>query len=383
MRPVDDGLPDVLLDDAHGGAAGGGVGGPPSRGARPPAGPTDAEVDDAAVAAFLADVALVSPRLVADAAHSAVLGGRARAVLRESRARLRGLPPPVVPQADVGATRARADVHPADSLRAASLLFRHALPALLAQAPELVPGDPYPAERIALAVHQVIDALVVPASISYVDVLLSRLSDAHRDERRRVARDLHDHTSHGIGAAIQGLDLALHLIDTGQPLDHARLRATRHLLLDTLNDVRSLATRLRDVVGERTLPQALQEYLDFTAPVGLEVTLSEEGEEAVPLPTHVKEESYLIVREAIRNSFVHARAATRLGVTVEVVDATLVVVVDDDGNGFDPAAVDPTRTVGLASIRERAQGLGGRTVLDAGPDGVRLTLTVPLPTVAR
>ena len=73
--------------------------------------------------------------------------------------------------------------------------------------------------------------------------------------------------------------------------------------------------RLRDMVGDRTLAQALQEYLDFTVPIGLEVTLTERGEEGVGLPVHVKEESYLIVREAIRNSLVHARGATRLTVS--------------------------------------------------------------------
>ena len=229
-----------------------------------------------------------------------------------------------------------------------------------------------------MALHEVIDELVVPAAISYVDVLLSRISDANRDERRRVARDLHDHTSHGIGAAMQGLDLALHLLDTGRPLDPTRLRATRQLLLETLNDVRSMATRLRDMVGDRTLAQALQEYLDFTVPIGLLATLTEEGDEAVVLPAHIKEECYLIVREAVRNSLVHARGATRLTVTLRVADALLTAVVDDDGAGFDPDAVDTTRTVGLASLRERAQGLGGRAAIDAGPGGVRLTLTVPL-----
>ena len=373
MTPAGDGDSDVLLGDAHGGAAEEDPPGSP---------PTDAAVDDEVVAAFLAEVAVVSPRLVADVDHRTLLAGRALAVLHFTRARLRGLPPPrpTTSTGDVGAVRARTDVHPADSLRAASLLFRHALPPLLAQAEDLVPGVPVAVatERTAVALHGVIDALVVPAAISYVDVLLSRISDANRDERRRVARDLHDHTSHGIGAAMQGLDLALHLVDTGQELDPVRLRATRQLLLDTLNDVRSLATRLRDMVGDRTLAQALQEYLDFTVPVGLSATLTEEGEEAVTLPAHVKEESYLIVREAIRNSLVHARGATRLDVTVRVADALLTAVVEDDGAGFGPAAVDTTRTVGLASLRERAQGLGGRAAIDAGPQGVRLTLTVPL-----
>jgi signal transduction histidine kinase len=369
VTPADDGPPDVLLGDAHGGAAEEDHPGTP---------PSDAVVDEEVVAAFLAEVATVSPRLVADPDVRALMARRPLAVLHATRARLRGLPPPVPRQVDVGAARARTDVHPADSLRAASLLFRLCLHPLLAQADDLVPGDPAAAESIAVALHEVIDTLVVPAAISYVDVLLSRISDANRDERRRVARDLHDHTSHGIGAAMQGLDLALHLLETGQPVDPTRLRATRQLLLETLNDVRSMATRLRDVVGDRSLAEALQQYLDLTVPIGLEARLTEEGEEPVVLPAHVKEESYLIVREAVRNSLVHARGATRLTVTLRIADAMLTAVVDDDGAGFDPATVDTTRTVGLASLRERAQGLGGRAAIDAGPAGVRLTLTVPL-----
>jgi signal transduction histidine kinase len=370
VTPADDGPPDVLLGDAHGGAAEEDHPGTP---------PTDAVVDEEVVAAFLAEVAVVSPRLVADPDVRALMAQRPLAVLHATRARRQGQPPqPVTRQVDVGAARARTDVHPADSLRAASLLFRLCLHPLLAQADDLVPGDPAAAESIAVALHEVIDALVVPAAISYVDVLLSRISDANRDERRRVARDLHDHTSHGIGAAMQGLDLTLHLLETGQPVDPTRLRATRQLLLETLNDVRSMATRLRDMVGDRSLAEALQQYLDFTVPIGLAATLTEEGEEPVVLPAHVKEESYLIVREAVRNSLVHARGATRLTVSLRISDAMLTAVVDDDGAGFDPATVDTTRTVGLASLRERAQGLGGRAAIDAGPQGVRLTLTVPL-----
>ncbi|MBB3675871.1 sensor histidine kinase [Modestobacter versicolor] len=337
--------------------------------------PGDAEVDAAVVADFVAEVTVVAPRLSADQARIEQMRGRAAAVLQVVHARLRGLPPPEAPSpgVDVGAVRARTGIHPEESLRAAGVLFRQSLPPLVQHHPEL------PAERVALVLHEVIDELVVPAAVSYVDVLLSRISDANRDERRRVARDLHDHTSHGIGAAIQGVDLALHLLATGQTPDVARLQTTRQVLLDTLNDVRGMATRLRDVVGQRSLGRALQEYLDFTAPVGLEVTLVEEGEADQPLPAHVKEESYLIVREAVRNSLVHGAGATRLDVAVVVGGGHLQATVADDGSGFDPTVVDTTRTVGLASLRERAEGLGGSVALQAGPGGVRLELTVPLP----
>jgi signal transduction histidine kinase len=327
--------------------------------------------DDDVVAAFLDRLAEVAPRLAGEDAR-AELGGRATGVLQLVHARLRGTPPAEEParSPDVGTTRATAGVHPSESLRAAGELFRQALPALVAQHPEV------PVEQVALALHGVIDELVVPGAVSYVDVLLARISDANRDERRRVARDLHDSTSHGIGAAVQGIDLVLHLLDTGHPPDVARLRGARQVLADTLEDVRGMATRLRDAVGERDLGEALQAYLDVTVPRGLTFTCTCEGDQA--LPAHVKEEAYLIVREAVRNSLLHARGAARLDVAVVVAGGCLEATVSDDGAGFDPAAVDPTRSVGLASMRERAQGMGGRVRVDAGPGGVLLVLTVPV-----
>jgi signal transduction histidine kinase len=329
--------------------------------------------DDDVVAAFLDRLAEVAPRLAGEGAR-AELGARAAAVLRVAHARLRGVPPRELPAVapDVGAVRAATGVHPAESLRAAGELFRQALPALVAQHPQV------PAEQVALALHGVIDELVVPGAVSYVDVLLARISDANRDERRRVARDLHDSTSHGIGAAVQGIDLVLHLLERGSPPDVERLRGVRQVLADTLDDVRGMATRLRDSVGGRSLGEALRAYLDLTAYDGPAVTLDADGEQDRPLPPHVKEEAYLIVREAVRNSLLHAREATRLDVALAVTDGYLEATVTDDGAGFDPATVDTTRTVGLASMRERAEGLGGRVALQVGPGGVRLALTVPV-----
>jgi signal transduction histidine kinase len=79
---------------------------------------------------------------------------------------------------------------------------------------------------------------------------------------------------------------------------------------------------------------------------------------------------------------VHAHDATRLDVEIVVAGGQLRATVTDDGPGFDPAAVDVTRTVGLASMQERAEGMGGRVALRAGPDGVRLSLVVPLGSAA-
>jgi len=312
------------------------------------------------------------------------------------------VPPPSaeVPSEEVGRRRARAGVHPTQSLRAASCLVRAALPRLLGHYPDAPP------DVVALALHASIDDLLMAASVTYVEVLLDRITEANLDERRRVARDLHDRTSHGIGAAMQGVDLALHVLSRrvardlhdrtshgigaamqgvdlalhvlsrGGTPDAERLTATRAVLLETLDDVRGMATRLRDAVGGRGLVQALREHLDHAAPQEVRVTVALDGDDAV-LPGYLVEEAYLVLREAVRNALAHARP-TRLDVAVSVRGGVLEAVVADDGSGFAVDAVDRTRTVGLASMRERAEGLGGRLVVDAAPGrGARVVLTVP------
>ena len=337
----------------------------------------DAEVVDA----FAQALQLQTPHLVADPEGLTMMQVRGHGVLARTHARIAaagGPPAPLpvppspeeVPSEEVGRRRARAGVHPTQSLRAASCLVRAALPRLLDHYPTTPP------HVVALALDASIDDLLMAASVTYVEVLLDRISEANLDERRRVARDLHDRTSHGIGAAMQGVDLALHVLSRGGTPDAERLAATRAVLLETLDDVRGMATRLRDAVGGRGLVQALREHLAHAAPEGARVAVALDGDDAA-LPGYLVEEAYLVLREAVRNALVHARP-TRLDVEVAVRDGVLEAVVADDGPGFAVDAVDRSRTVGLASMRERAEGLGGRLVVDAAPGrGVRVVLTVP------
>jgi len=346
-----------------------------------------AELDAAISAGFVEALQRQTPGLVATPAALLQMRVRGAGVITRTHARL-GAPPQEaatapwqppsasaaeVPSAEVGRQRARAGVHPSQSLIAASCLFRVALPRLLAHYRDTPP------EAVAVALDASIDDLLMAAAVTYVEVLLERVSEANLEERRRVARDLHDRTSHGIGAAMQGVDLALHVLRSGGEPDHARLAATRQVLLDTLNDVRDLATRLRDTVGARGLAQSLREHLEQVAPEGLTVAVVQEGaDDAEVLPGYVKEEAYLVLREAVRNALAHDSAKTRLDVTVSVRAGVLRAVVADDGAGFDPDAVDTTRSLGLSSMRERAEGLGGGVALETAPGrGVRVVLTVP------
>ena len=90
---------------------------------------------------------------------------------------------------------------------------------------------------------------------------------------------------------------------------------------------------------------------------------------------------YLIMREAVRNAVKHSRCG-RIGIGLEIGDGEVVGVVEDDGEGFDPeeaGEASPSWGVGLGSMRERAEMLGGTLSIESGPgSGTRAEVRVPL-----
>lgn len=331
--------------------------------------------DRAVLDAYLAAVRRLSPDLAPGGSTDEELRAQARRILQATHARLDpGTTPPALPSRDtVGRQRALDGVPPSRSIKAAGALFRTALPPLC----DLY--GPEEAERVSLALHQSILDRVAAASVTYFEGVLDRLTSSRLDERLRISRDLHDRTSHGVGAAMQGVDLAMYHLERGEAPDMERLAATRRVLLETLEDVRAMASLLRDACAGRTLREAITEYLDATVPPGRTFEVRELTPAVRQVRGMVAEESYLILREAVRNSVVHARGATRLQVVLGVDSDELVAEVVDDGPGIDLAAAVRGRTVGLASMQERAQALGGSVTVRNGPSGgVTLRLRVPL-----
>ena len=115
-------------------------------------------------------------------------------------------------------------------------------------------------------------------------------------------------------------------------------------------------------------------------PDGVEVDLSFSGDEASILKP-VGVQAYLVMREAIRNAVRHS-GCSRIGITLGVRDGELYGLVEDDGEGFDPEAVGkatPSWGVGLQSMRERAEMLGGSLRVESTPGaGTRVEVRVPL-----
>jgi signal transduction histidine kinase len=202
-------------------------------------------------------------------------------------------------------------------------------------------------------------------------------ADGGEDERRRVARRLHD----DIGQRLLVLKLDLAALRTHCP-DEAGIRAVESLLRqadETLRALRHLADELRPIaLDDLGLNAALDALARQAAErLGIEVTLRCD-EQDPPVSPRVATALYRCVEEALRNVAHHARATD---VAIELfIEAGLVQLsVLDNGVGLGADAAEPPGGEGLRRVRERIEALGGCCVIEnALGAGARLQVSVPL-----
>ncbi|MGH3133237.1 MAG: GAF domain-containing protein [Gaiellaceae bacterium] len=204
---------------------------------------------------------------------------------------------------------------------------------------------------------------------------VSRVVEAQELERSRLARELHDETGQALTSILLGLKTLEQSVGAGEEAD--AVAALRDLVVSTLQDVRRLAVELRPaVLDDFGLGPALERLVH---------THREQAHVAIDFEEHLREERlpndvettlYRIVQEALTNVAKHA-GATRISILLTRKEASVVVVVEDDGRGFDPLETRPD-ALGLAGMRERVGLLGGRLTLEAEP-GVGTTVVAEVP----
>ncbi|MBM2822133.1 MAG: sensor histidine kinase, partial [Thermoleophilia bacterium] len=204
---------------------------------------------------------------------------------------------------------------------------------------------------------------------------MRRVVEAQELERRRLARELHDETGQALTSILLGLKALEHSVETDQGREG--VAAVRELVVSTLQDVRRLAVELRptalDDFGLAPALERLAETVrqDTSIEVDLEVGISGER-----LPADVETTMYRIVQEALTNISKHA-GATRISILLARKERAVVVVVEDDGDGFDPGG--ETAGLGLAGMRERVTLLGGQLRVETSPGrGTTIAAEVPL-----
>ncbi len=213
--------------------------------------------------------------------------------------------------------------------------------------------------------------------------LLKKVIGAQEEERRRIARELHDETSQALTALVVGMETAALTPGMEKGGVQEKLAELRELAVETLEDVHRLIYDLRpsvlDVLG---LVAGLSWYADSRLlPEGVRVRVMVTGEEK-RLPAEVETALFRIGQEAISNAARHAQAAYVL-VSLDFQDSSVTLEVEDDGVGFDVTTVTesaaPRPGWGILGMKERAILLGGTSEIVSEPgSGTRVKVSIPL-----
>ena len=209
--------------------------------------------------------------------------------------------------------------------------------------------------------------------------LLRKVISAQEDERKRIARELHDETSQALAVLAMGIEGAQDALRGGRT---PRLDEVKAVAVRTLEDVHRLILDLRpSVLDDLGLLSAIRWYADRN--LGTRgITVRCEFGDVSRLPPEMETALFRMCQEALSNVARHAQASAVL-VQVGVEGDEVVIDIEDDGRGFDPAAAprpEGRRPWGLMGIGERAELLGGAAHIDSAPGkGTRVTVRVPLP----
>jgi PAS domain S-box-containing protein len=210
--------------------------------------------------------------------------------------------------------------------------------------------------------------------------LATRLVEAVENERRSLARELHDQA----GQTTWALNLMLGRLR--QDLDAGGAHAARfdridELVTNVMDELRRLTLNLRPPSLDRAgLLQALREYVEFyRAQSALAVDLVTSDLER-RLPADVETAIYRVVQEALTNVVRHA-SASHVSVTVERRGERVFAAIEDDGQGFEVAAALSSGRLGVLGMRERARSLGGEFRITSAP-GKGTTVRFDLPVCA-
>jgi two-component system sensor histidine kinase UhpB len=216
--------------------------------------------------------------------------------------------------------------------------------------------------------------------------LLQKMSEqvlaAQEDERKRIARELHDETAQ----ALTTLLIRLKILEKARTAADMRgqIDELRELTAQTLEGVRMLAVELRPAtLDDLGLLAALEAYTDnYRSRMPIHVTFCADGfgDREGRLPPQVELVLYRVVQEALTNVAKHAEAED-VDVRLEREPDEVVASITDDGKGFDVEEMMRSRErgLGLFGMQERLALVRGQLIIDSAPGrGTRINARVPL-----
>ena len=207
------------------------------------------------------------------------------------------------------------------------------------------------------------------------DLLRRRQDMAVSEERNRLARDLHDSAKQQALAASFQLGTALTLYDREPQVAKKHLVEADGLLDSVKNELTNLVHELRpQSVDGQDFAETLKEYgADWSHQSGIEININIEGSDELSLET--REALFRIAQEALANIARHSSASCA-DIYLEYGTDMVKLIIKDDGHGFDKSVQHGG--LGLYSMRERAEVLGGNFTVESSPDqGTKIVVTLP------
>lgn len=199
------------------------------------------------------------------------------------------------------------------------------------------------------------------------------------EERRRIARDIHDGVAQNLAMMNMRASVWEHLVHSDREKMTEEIRLFRKLLLKNIVEVRRAIFAVRPVeMDDLGFREAVGRYVrEFGEYTGLRIAL--EMERDLAMPHQLELELYRIIQEGLNNIAKHA-AATEVGIGIldDAFSGCLTVSLTDNGKGFDPATLAQTPRLGLRQMRERVERRNGRFRVDSSPGrGTAITINFP------
>lgn len=199
-------------------------------------------------------------------------------------------------------------------------------------------------------------------------------------ERQRLAREIHDTLAQGFTSIVMHLEAAEEGLPAGNNITHHHLNQARTIARDSLTSARRVVQDLRpELLEKEPLPNAIARTTQrWSQQSGIPATATTTGDTQ---DLHPEQEVTLLraTQEALANVQKHAQAQA-VNVTLSYMGDVVVLDVQDDGLGFDPAGLTPTSThnYGLTAMRQRLQEIGGTLTIESQPDeGTTLVIEIP------
>jgi signal transduction histidine kinase len=196
------------------------------------------------------------------------------------------------------------------------------------------------------------------------------------EERNRLARELHDSVAQTMLGAAVTAEAALRSLDREDAGARGQVAQVAELVRSAVAELRALVFELRPAdLEEEGLAPAIRKHADVLARVhGVRIEVDADCDRR--LEPRTEQGLFRIAQEALGNAVKHANAQT-VRVRLALANGTLALRVTDDGRGFEPDAAARRGRLGLVSMRERADRLGGALVIESAPGaGTSVSLDV-------